>query len=161
MEGGALQTHLHGMIVHFPIALLFASVAIELLALYRPWQERLRAASFITLLFGTLGAALAVLTGPERIADSFTLGETHEHFAQATLALFGILLVWRLGMLWWKRSFDTKLVAVYLVLCSIGLGLLGYTGFLGGTMVYEQGAGVRTNGQLVVPVNTERHGGHD
>lgn len=161
MEGGALQSHLHGMIVHFPIALLFASVAIEVLAQYPPWRDRLQTASFITLLFGTLGAAMAVISGPERVADSFALGETHEHFAQATLVLFGFLLVWRLGMLWWKRTFDTKLMAVYLVLCAIGLGLLGYTGFLGGTMVYDQAAGVRTNGQLVVPINTERQGGHD
>lgn len=160
MDPGLLESHLHGMVVHFPIALLFASVLIEMVALYRPWRERLLHASLVTLILGTLGAAAAVLTGPEETADAIRLGGTHERFAQMTLIVFGLLTLWRVLAIWRKRTFGTAAIAAYLVLCAIGVGLLGYTGFLGGTMVYEEAAGVRLNGQLVAPVTSE-HRGHD
>jgi uncharacterized membrane protein len=157
-----LQTHLHGMIVHFPIALLFTSVLLELLALHRPWQERLRMAALITLVLGTLGALAAVITGPDEMARGVTeLGETHEHFAQVTLALFALLTVWRVGLLWLKRAFSGAQVIAYVVLACVGVGLLGYTGFLGGTMVYEKAVGVRVNGQLVQPPTRGHGGGRD
>jgi uncharacterized membrane protein len=140
------------MVVHFPIALLLTSVLLELLALYKPWQERLRMPALITLVLGTLGAALAVATGPDDMARGVSsLVHTHERFADLTLILFGLLSAWRLALLWFKRSFSGAQVAAYVLLACVGVGLVGYTGYLGGTMVYEQAVGVKVNGQLVQP----------
>jgi uncharacterized membrane protein len=156
MDFGSLQSHIHGMVVHFPIALLFSSVALELLALYKPWQDKLRAAALATLILGTLGAAASVMTGPDEMLRASPIGHTHENFADLTLITFGLLSLWRIVLLIRKRSMSTAVAGAYLVLCCVGLGLLGYTGYLGGSMVYDQAVGVRTNGQLVVPVPAHR-----
>jgi uncharacterized membrane protein len=157
MDIQSLQAHLHGMFVHFPIALLLSSVFMEFLALHRPWRERLRAASGITLLLGVIGAGLAVLTGPEDTADLLPMGRIHEAMAQGSTILFGLLLVWRALAYWKRRTFEKSRLAVYLAAAAIGVVMLGYTGYLGGTMVYEQGAGVQVNGQLVAPATAGRH----
>ena len=53
---------IHPIVVHFPIALLCASVAFDILA--RRWPAGgFRDTSFYCLLAGALGAALAVVTG--------------------------------------------------------------------------------------------------
>lgn len=156
MDFQVLQTHLHGMFVHFPIALLMTSVLLQFLALRRDWRQSLEPAAIITLVLGTLGAGLAALTGPEETAKAFRLGTIHETVAEATLILFGLLTAWRLAMLWLHRPFEQKRVAVFMALAVVGVVMLGVTGYLGGTMVYEQGVGVRVEGQLVAPPATVR-----
>jgi len=140
------------MIVHFPIALLLISVALELLTLVPALRDHLRTAAFITLLLGTAGAAVAVISGPDENARGVTtLMHAHENFAHLTLILFGALSVWRLWSLWRTKSLAVKFLPVYLALAVIGVGLLSYTGHLGGRMVYEDAVGVSRGGQLVAP----------
>lgn len=147
----ALQTELHGMIVHFPIALLFVAVGLELLALYGPWRERLRPAVVITLVIGTLGALAAVLTGPDRYLRGIAIGSIHERMAKITLLIFVVLTAWRLLSLRRQRTESAMSTALFLVIGLVGLGTLSYTGYLGGKLVYEYAAGVKVNGQLVAP----------
>lgn len=147
----ALQTELHGMMVHFPIALLFVAVGLELLALYGPWRERLRPVVLVTLVIGTLGALGAVITGPEHNARGIAIGEIHEKMGQLTLLLFAILTAWRLFTTWRKRSEGRLSTTIFLAIGLVGLGVLTYTGWLGGQLVYQHGAGVKVNGQLVAP----------
>jgi uncharacterized membrane protein len=146
-----MQTELHSMVVHFPIALLFVAVALELAALYAPWREKLRPAAIITLVVGTLGAAVAVLTGPDENMRGIAIGHTHESMAKITLLLFGILTVWRLYGVRKKQADSAVRTAAFLVVALVGLGVLSYTGWLGGQLVYQHGAGVKVNGQLVAP----------
>jgi uncharacterized membrane protein len=139
------------MVVHFPIALLFVAVGLELLGLYGPWRERLRPAALVTLVLGTLGAAVAVATGPDENMRGIAIGHTHESMAKLTLILFGLLTAWRLYGAWKKQTEGGLRTVAFLVLAVVGLGVLTYTGYLGGQLVYEHGAGVKVNGQLVAP----------
>lgn len=152
MSFEAFQSHLHGMVVHFPIALLFVSVGLEAAALYKPWREKLQPAALVLLVLGTISAAAAVVTGPEENYRGVSaLGRIHEQWAQITLFWFGLLTLWRLYLFFRHRMLAARSLAVYLVLGALGVGMLGYTGYLGGTMVYEQAVGVRQGGRLVAP----------
>src|SRR5690349_5932541 len=61
-----LRPLLHPMIVHFPIALLFASVALDW-AGYWFKQSNLTRAGFYVLVLGALGSGVAALTGPDHV----------------------------------------------------------------------------------------------
>lgn len=145
------------MVVHFPIALLFVSVGLEVAAVYKPWREKLQPAALVTLVLGTAAAAAAVVTGPdENYRGVSALGRIHENWAQITLVWFGLLTLWRLYMLYRQQALDGRRLTTYLILGAVGLGMLGYTGYLGGTMVYEQAVGVRIDGHLVAPPTPRR-----
>ena len=135
---------IHPMAVHFPIALLMASVLFDLAA--TRWRHgSFREAGFYTLILGVLGAILAVLTGAieEEAAEEAGIPESvleiHETLGYATLALFGALLVIRLAVrLRWMRERP----ALYLTLGLLGVVIVAATGFYGGSLVYDFGAGV-------------------
>ena len=148
------MTEFHAMVVHFPIALLFTSFAFELAALYPRWRPYLSPAALVTLLLGTAGSALAVLSGPEDNARGVSqLSRLHESWARYTLFFFLALAAWRLWLLWRRRGSElvTRTAIAYLLLAAAGLGLLTYTGFLGGRMVYTEAIGVSRDGKLVAP----------
>lgn len=138
----------HGMLVHFPIALLFTSVALEIAALV-PRLRSLAPAALATLVLGAIGAVAAVVSGPE--PGGTNLMGSHHNFAHLTLILFGALAVARLWLVWKRRPLTRTLLSGYLLLAVVGLAMLGYTGYLGGRMVYEQAIGVQRNGVPVVP----------
>lgn len=145
-------TQLHALTVHFPIALLFASVALELAALYPRWQQALRPAALVTLILGAVGSVAAVLTAPEDNGRGVTqLMRTHEQWARIAMIAFVALALWRLFLVWRRRPFTGVQVAAYLLAAAFGLGALGYTGYLGGKMVYEEAVGVQRNGLPVAP----------
>lgn len=146
-----METELHGMVVHFPIALLFVAMGLELVALYGPWRERMRPAVLVTLVLGTLGAAAAVATGPDENLRGIAIGHTHETMAKLTLLIFAVLTAWRLLNTWMEQSQQGLQQIAFLVVGLIGLSILSYTGWLGGQLVYQHGAGVKVNGQLVAP----------
>lgn len=128
----------HPIIVHFPIALLFFAVALEAWNQLRP-SDGMRVAALSALIFGTLGAWAAVATGNDDVPSN--LIQAHQTAAYATLAVFGALSVWRILLR--GRAVAGRLATVYLIAAIVGLGLLGYTGYLGGSMVYDQGIGVQ------------------
>ncbi len=154
-------THLHPMLVHFPIALLFLYVLIETgsVALRRPaW----RATSYILLLFGVIGGIAAIGAGwlaeeaAEKSGVPEALIETHEQLGIATLVLFGGLLVWRTLR---RRAEPGRATAVATIAIGV-LGLVGLsaTGYYGGQLVYDFGAGV-TQTTARVAADTPRGGG--
>jgi uncharacterized membrane protein len=86
---GQLRSLLHPMIVHFPIALLFASVALDW-AGYWLKHPNLTRAGFYILVLGALGAGGAALTGPDHVtadASVMSLLADHQNFANLTVAL--------------------------------------------------------------------------
>ncbi len=135
---------IHPMLVHFPIALLSASVLFELLA--QRWrQEECRVAGLYTLVLGLAGALVSVASGamaeeavehsgvPERIL------EIHETLGFATFWMFAGLLGLRVSTwLGWIR--ERPLVS--LVLGLVGVAVLFVSSYYGGSLVYEYGAGV-------------------
>jgi uncharacterized membrane protein len=132
------------MAVHFPIALLSASVLFELLA--GKWRlEEFKSASLYTLLLGLAGALISVITGsmaeeavehsgvPERVL------EIHESLGFATFWMFAGLFGLRVAAwLGWIRERPF----VSLILGLAGVAVLFVASYYGGSLVYEFGAGI-------------------
>lgn len=142
---------LHPILVHFPIALFSTAVIFGLLGVLLR-KEYLRQAETWLLAFGLVGGVLAAIAGfwsEEGVIDAGVpqaAFERHESFALATLAVFGLLLLLRLGRRWaWVQRSPT----LYVALAAAGLVLLGTTGFFGGELVYRYGAGVQ---KPVIPI---------
>lgn len=132
---------LHPVIVHFPIALLIASVVLDACGVgFR--RLSLTQAGFYTLIIGSLGATAAVLSGPEHAAKdaaSLTILHRHELFAALTVLCCLIMVGMRLGNaegLFGAGVFGYLALGVVLIVC------IALTGYFGGQMVYDHGVGV-------------------
>jgi len=136
---------IHPMVVHFPIALLSASVLFDLLAVELR-REEFRTASLYTLILGLAGALVSVITGAmaeEAIEHSGLVPEwvleIHETLGFATLGMFAGLLGIRVAeWLGWIR--ERRALTVMLGLAAVAV--LFVASYYGGTLVYEFGAGV-------------------
>ncbi len=144
-----MERHLHPMLVHFPIALLITSVLFDAIgAAFR--QDSLREGALWLLGLGLLGGLGAVLSGDmaeevvEKAGIAEALLERHETWAFVTMGIFGVLFV---GRVFLRNHFTTLTLAIYLVIALIGIGTLSVTGYFGGDLVYEHGAGVRQAAQ--------------
>jgi uncharacterized membrane protein len=132
---------LHPLIVHFPIALLIASVVLDALGVgFR--RASLTQAGFYTLIGGSLGATAAVLTGPEheaKDAAALTILHRHELFAALMVLCCLILVGMRLGNV---NGLYGAGAGGYLALGGVLIVSIVLTGYFGGQMVYDHGVGV-------------------
>lgn len=137
---------LHPMLVHFPIALLFASVLFDVTSTILT-RDSLREGAFWLLGLGFLGGIAAAIAGgqaegaAEKAGVAEALIETHETMAYLTLGMMALLLLYRLLL---RNRFTTSAFAAYLVAAALGLVAVSATGHTGGNLVYEHGAGVNT-----------------
>ncbi len=133
----------HPLIVHFPIALLLAAVFLDLLALTlrRPGLHRV---ALWNLSLGTVGAAVAVLTGlqAEDIAKhSFEIWKVmglHERLGITTLILGLMATAIRLR---YRDQLTPRTRLLSLLIMLAITSTLAYGAFLGGRLVYEFGVG--------------------
>lgn len=146
------------MLVHFPIALLITSVLFDAVgAAFK--RDSLREGALWLLGLGLLGGLGAVLSGDmaEEVAEKAGIAEAllerHETWAFVTMGIFGVLFV---GRVFLRNHFTALTLAMYLVTASIGIGTLSVTGYFGGDLVYEHGAGVRQPAQSLSPPGSER-----
>ena len=143
-------THLHAMIIHFPIALLMAGFFSEVIALFIK-KEFFSQAAFYLLILGALGATAAYLTGGyagEGIEEGPLKNpmELHEEAATITLWLAIITALFRAVIFYFKYNrFWVKWLGI--ILFTALVGSVARTGYLGGQLVYNHGAGV----QLTLP----------
>jgi uncharacterized membrane protein len=137
---------LHAALNDLPAALLLVAALFELLALATR-KESLRQVSFWTLIAGAIGGVVAVLSGlqaEEKIAHGDAVHrvmETHELLGFITLAIFGVLAVWRI---WRERRMGTTERALALALSLGGAGVLIATAAYGGRLVFDHAAGIPT-----------------
>ncbi|HLZ34571.1 MAG TPA: DUF2231 domain-containing protein [Nitrospira sp.] len=144
---------IHPMLVHFPIALLSASVFFDLLA--QRWRpEECRTAGLYTLVLGLAGALVSVVSGamaeeavehsgvPKRVL------EIHETLGFATFWLFTGLFGLRVTA-WFGWTKERRLVSLALGLT--GVAVLLVASYYGGSLVYEFGAGVLNRPQQSIP----------
>lgn len=145
----------HPVIVHTPIALLIFSAFFGLVArlIDRDW---LRKTSVVLLVFGFIGAWFAVQSGkPAHRVPEHEQGvpedaiDAHAMVGNRVVLLAGGALV-AIGLASrMSGGAANALGIVGLVLQLLAAGAVGYTGFLGGKLVYEHGANVRIAGELV------------
>jgi len=138
----------HPLIIHFPLALLCAAVAVDLTAWTLRRHQALRQTATVLYVLGTLGAVVAYVTGRAAAASVWLPGMAHEvvgeHWTWAWRAVwfFAALAVARLVLLRPSRGVPSHvLLAVLTVAGFVGLGLLIETGDRGGRLVYLHGVG--------------------
>jgi len=133
-------SHLHPLIVHFPIALLIAGFVSDTAYLIYKKEVCLSKLGFYLMLAGTLGAVAAVLSGnffTEDMSGSVeVIREKHETFANITMYLMIVASILRILLVQKGKAESKAALGVYL-LYLVGVILVGYTGMLGGTMVFN------------------------
>lgn len=139
-------THLHAMVIHFPIALLLAGFLSEIIALISK-KEFFRQASMYLLMLGSLGAITAYISG-NFAGEGIEEGplkipvELHEQAALITLWLAIITALFRVILLFMK--YDRRWTKwVFIFLFAALAGSVARTGYLGGQLVYKHAAGVQ------------------
>lgn len=140
-------THLHPMIVHFPIALLIVGFLADAVGLIFK-KDFFTTAGFYLLILGTLGVVAAYLSGNfagEGVTEAGALKqalETHESAAILTLWLMiGAALV-RLSMVVLKKYIGFYRWVAFIIF-FLGVLSIARTGFYGGELVYKHAAGVQ------------------
>lgn len=135
---------IHPMLVHFPIALLSATVFLDLLG--QRWRrDECRIAAGYTLALGLAGALVSVVSGAiaeEAVEHSGVpkqVLELHESLGFATFWIFAGLLGWRTAV-WLDWIQERPVVSV--ALGMTGVAVLLVASYYGGSLVYEYGAGV-------------------
>lgn len=143
MPGLSAMANMHPLFVHFPIALLLAFFAVDMLATLAKKTQWRYVAGWM-LYIGTIAAAFTVLAG-FIAADSVAHGdnvhaimERHEHFGIAVLVLASLLSLWRISAGLLKGAANSLFLMLSALLCL----LLSLGADLGGLMVYKYGVAV-------------------
>ncbi len=137
--------NLHPLIVHFPIALIIVIFILDFFGVLFKRKSFLSAANILTI-FAAIGAVMAVISGmiaEESVwhtEEAHELLELHEMIGFIILGLTLILLIFRPAL---KKKLFGSLGWVAVLLSFVAAVLVGYTGFLGGEIVYKHGAGVQ------------------
>lgn len=133
-------SHLHPMLVHFPIALVMFGFLAELAFLFLKKEISLSRMGYYLLIAGTLAALVAWLTG-----NFFTspmdgaagqVKETHELFATITLILLLGTSILRTTLLMMKNE-NSVLRTLSFILYALAAVTVSITGYLGGSLVYN------------------------
>lgn len=142
------MSHLHPMIVHFPIALLLVGFVLDLAGLISRRDFFIKA-GFLLLILGSLGVVAAYFSG-DVAADTLTKTddlqqalEIHEESAEITLGLMAGVSIFRIGLVLLKK-FKGAFCWVVLGLFALGVISVVRTAYFGGTLVFKHAAGVRT-----------------
>ncbi|MDR4480723.1 MAG: DUF2231 domain-containing protein [Nitrospira sp.] len=139
-----MNLQVHPMLVHFPIALLFASVLFDMAARVFT-RDSLRDGALWLLGFGLLGGIVAAFAGgvaeeaAEKAGVAEALIETHEMLAKVTLGIMGVMFLYRFLL---RNRLTAGAFVAYSLLAAVGLVAISATGHTGGNLVYEHGAGV-------------------
>ena len=155
---------LHPQVDHFSVALLITAVLIDLIASLAPNRIWLRYTALTLMILGALAAGASFLTGDaeaDRIWNA--LGQpakdvlkTHAELGEYLAITFGILAVWRI--LIQVAGFMAGSRAIYLIVAIVAIIVLGYQSHLGGSLVFDYGAGTALMAAAPVPSETASPG---
>lgn len=144
-------SHIHPIMVHFPIALIIIAVCYDLFLIITNRKISPKRGIWLWLI-AFITAWIAVGTGPEHDARGNTnVFEYHQNLADLTTGLTFIVVAYRAVFLFKKKDlakFSLILYCLLSIICAAGILSVGY---FGGKMVYDQGVGVKMNGKYVNP----------
>ena len=138
-------THLHAMIVHFPIALVLVGFLFEIIGLLSK-KTFFQQFSYYLILLAAAGAIASYLTG-NAAGEGMEGGtlesamEAHELSATITLWLIIATAGTRLVLGLFKRNISWLRIASFVLLLA-AVGGVARTGYLGGQLVFKHAAGV-------------------
>ena len=133
--------HLHPMIVHFPIALITVGFFAEVFSLFFKSEKCLSKTGFYLIVLGSLGAIAAWSTGQLFTVEP-TQGEVlkvfarHETGALITMILIIAGTIFRIWLMVKKKE-GTPLKWIAFSFYLLAFIAVTFTGFMGGTMVYD------------------------
>ena len=144
-------SHIHPIIVHFPIALIIIATCYDLF-----WILTKRKISpkkgFWLWAIAFISAWIAIGTGPEHDARGNTnVFEYHENLADIATVLSFLVVAFRAYFIFKKKEILRSLLVVYCLLSLITSVAILSVGYFGGKMVYDQGVGVKMHGKYVNP----------
>lgn len=135
----------HAVLNDFPVALLIAAVLFDLVGAAAK-RESLRWAGIWTLWAGVIGGWAAVIAG--ELAESLDHGEAihelmerHEQMAIMTMSVFTVVLLWRMARRFVLPASELALTRALSIAAVLGLV---WTGVLGGRLMFEHAAGIKT-----------------
>jgi uncharacterized membrane protein len=139
--------NIHPLVVHFPIVLLPAALALDLAGLAARRGELHRVARW-ALWLGTVATALAVITGhrgadvvePYLSAEAAADLSRHHDLGLVTLGTAAAVSLWRLLV---RNPFPTRARLAYVALAIGSVATLVVGADLGGRLVYRHGVAVR------------------
>jgi uncharacterized membrane protein/nitrite reductase/ring-hydroxylating ferredoxin subunit len=143
LQGKPFGHPLHPALVHFPIGLFVLSLALDIASSLGLTSNNLFRASFYSIGFGIAAGILAALVG---LVDRSNI--RLDHPARKTVNLHMLLNLTAIGLFainFFLRVGQpglTETPLVYLLLSFVGVGMIMISGYLGGTMVYDNGIGV-------------------
>lgn len=133
-------SHIHPILVHFPIALVIIGFLADTLFLLFRKEVCLSKTGMYLLFAGTLAALVTWLSGfvftSEMSGTAGEIRETHELFATITVFLLIIASVIRLVLLVRKTETSGIRWVVFIFYCLAAVSV-GITGFFGGNLVYS------------------------
>lgn len=133
-------SHIHPMLVHFPIALVVFGFIADVASLYFKKEACLSKMGTYLLIVGTLSALATWLSGvlftAEMSGSAGQVKETHELFAFITIITLVITATLRLYLLIGKKD-NSNLKWVAFILYGLATISVSLTGFFGGTLVYS------------------------
>jgi uncharacterized membrane protein len=138
-------THLHAMIVHFPVALVLVAFVSELIGNILKKQFYLQASFYVLVLAG-LGAIASYVTG-NAAGDGMDGGslqmalESHEESATFTLWLTIAAAGAKIVLYFVKKEMRWLKILAFILLFAAA-GSVARTGYLGGQLVFKHAAGV-------------------
>ena len=133
--------HLHPMIVHFPVALITVGFIAEVVSLFFKSEKCLSKTGFYLMVLGALAAIAAWSTGqlftnePSQ-GEIVRVFEKHETGALITMILMIIGSAFRIWLVVQKKE-ETQLKWIAFGFYLLGFAAVTFTGFMGGTMVYN------------------------
>src|ERR1035437_3365390 len=133
-------SHLHPMLVHFPIALVLIGFIADLVSIYFKKEACLSKLGFYLLIVGTLFSLVALLSGVlftfEMSGSAGKVKETHEFFAWITVGMLIATSILRVFLIL-KNKEESNLKWIAFVLYGVAAISVSITGFYGGTLVYN------------------------
>lgn len=133
-------SHIHPMLVHFPIALIMIGFLAELAFLFYKKEICLTKFGLYMLITGALAAIATWLSGALFTAEmdgaAGQVRETHELIALTTVVFAVLTAILRIYIIR-KKEEKPGLQKLAFVLYAITAVFVGLTGFFGGSLVYN------------------------
>ena len=144
--------HIHPMLVHFPIVLVYLLAAFELVATLMGRTVTGRTAS------GNVATGLAILSGISAVAAfyfggvaldyaeaggfSSDIAEIHEGLGEKVAIVLGIWAMIRAALWWFKVEIKAPLAFVFPLVAIATALLVTFTAYYGGQLVFDLGVNV-------------------